>query len=672
MLWKFILTCAALLAVTGAATARSPASTRVAAPPLATEAARVAGPEAALRDMARAFDLGQVQTLRQLRPQLAGHPLEVWAAYWTLRVRLEQAAADEVDAFLQRWDGTYLQDRLRTDWLLLLGSRGDWPTLARHLADWRMRDDPEVQCWALIAAAQLDGPAVRAASLLPVWTRQRSAGAACAQAARLGLQAGTLSAADLWPRARLAVLKQQSKTSQQLLDLLSPEGGTAAVLAQPQRWLAQHPLQPGDSQRAELSLLALARLAQRQPEAAAQTLRQGLAAALTPSQRAWAWGAVGLAGAQALHPQALHWFAQTPPQGQDDEQLAWRVRAALRALDWPDVARSVTAMSSAQADAPEWTYWLARAQLAQPGTDPAEAARARQRLAALAGVGGFYEILAAEALGQQLRLPSAPPPPSEAERASARANPGLQRALALFALGLRNEAVREWNYTTNLHTPGGMDDRSLLAAADLACLNAVWDRCINTSERTRQSFDVAQRYPTPHREALLTRTRQIGLDAASVYGLIRQESRFITDARSGVGASGLMQVMPKTARWTAKKIGLTDFHPSQLSDRDTNIAIGTGYLQLVLAQFDDQLALAAAAYNAGPARARAWRSALAQPVDAAIWAESIPFAETRDYVKKVTANSAVYAAVLGQSNTSLSQRLGRIAPRSANASSDLP
>jgi len=271
--------------------------------------------------------------------------------------------------------------------------------------------------------------------------------------------------------------------------------------------------------------------------------------------------------------------------------------------------------------------------------------------------------------------PDAPAPLTAPERERARNNSGLQRALAAIALGLRSEGVREWNYTTNLHTPGGMSDRELLAAADLACQSAVWDRCINTSERTRGVIDLAQRFPMPHRDAVLERSRAIGLDPAYVYGLIRQESRFITDARSGVGAAGLMQVMPKTARWTAKKIGLSDFKTSQLTERDVNIAIGTGYLKLVLDDFAGSMPLAAAAYNAGPSRPRSWRGQAGAPtLEAAIWAETIPFAETRDYVKKVLANTTVYAAMISGQTQSLKERLGQIGPRTDDTpeNRDLP
>ncbi|MDP3412718.1 MAG: lytic transglycosylase domain-containing protein, partial [Polaromonas sp.] len=231
--------------------------------------------------------------------------------------------------------------------------------------------------------------------------------------------------------------------------------------------------------------------------------------------------------------------------------------------------------------------------------------------------------------------------------------------------GLRSEGVREWNYSTNLHTRGGMSERELLAAAQFACDRSIWDRCINTSERTPNAFDAEQRFPTPFREAVTRRSQGIGLDPAYVYGLIRQESRFIMDARSHVGASGLMQVMPATARETARHIGLAGFTADQINDRDTNIVIGTAYLKRALDDFGGSMPLAAAAYNAGPGRPRAWRNG--PVIEAAIWAENVPFSETRDYVKKVLSNTTNYAALLSGQPQSLKARLGMVGPRDASA-----
>jgi soluble lytic murein transglycosylase len=304
-------------------------------------------------------------------------------------------------------------------------------------------------------------------------------------------------------------------------------------------------------------------------------------------------------------------------------------------------------------------YWKARALQAHGGDD--RRAEARTLYESIAGTRGFYELLALEELGERASVPTRPAPLTPEEKAAARSNPALARALYAIEVGLRSEGVREWNYATNLHDKGGLGDRELLAAADLACQREVWDRCINTSERTKGMIDVEQRYPMPFRETVVAKSTEIGLDPAYVYGLIRQESRFIMDARSGVGASGLMQVMPATARWTARKIGLSGFTPGQINDRDTNITIGTNYLKLALDDFDGSMALAAAAYNAGPGRPRNWRNG--PVVEAAIWAENVPFNETRDYVKKVLANTTNYAALITGRPQSLKERLGTVGPR---------
>jgi len=156
--------------------------------------------------------------------------------------------------------------------------------------------------------------------------------------------------------------------------------------------------------------------------------------------------------------------------------------------------------------------------------------------------------------------------------------------------------------------------------------------------------------------------RQQQLDDAWVYGLMRQESRFVTNARSSVGASGLMQLMPATARWVAKKIGLKDYDHGQVTNTDTNVLLGTSYMRMVMESLDNHPVLASAAYNAGPGRAQKWRAA--KPIEGAIYAETIPFSETRDYVKKVMSNSVYYASLFNNGRPqSLKSRLGVVLPK---------
>jgi soluble lytic murein transglycosylase len=245
-------------------------------------------------------------------------------------------------------------------------------------------------------------------------------------------------------------------------------------------------------------------------------------------------------------------------------------------------------------------------------------------------------------------------------------NPGFARAQKFYELGLRVEGHREWNWQLR-----GMSDRELLAAAEYARSLSLLDRMINTSDRTRNEFDFTQRFPSPFRDAMVQYSSPLGLDETWVYGLIRQESRFIMDARSHVGAAGLMQLMPATARYVARKMNVADFSPARVNERDMNIQLGTGYLKMVLDDLDGNAVLATAAYNAGPGRPRAWRSSLVRPVEGAIFAETIPFNETRDYVKKVMSNTVYYAALFENKAQSLKQRMGTIAPKAAG-STELP
>ena len=634
-------------------------------------AAAQSSAERTLQDMREAFRKNDQRTLRDGLPRLQGHLLEPLAAYWELRARLDSASSDEIRAFLRRYAGSYYEDRLRNDWLLQLGRRGDWSNFQVEHAQYRMNDDREVQCYALLAD-HLERRAPVAETVRQLWLGQKDADLGCASAARTLLQREELGVETAWQRARLAMENGRLRAATQAVAMLDDTWAATAeeIYANPDRYLDEKltALRPRTK---ELVTLALVRLAAKNFDAAAEEAgKLRWRTQLTAEERSWVWGAIGRQAAQKLSPRAREYFDRAQDKYLHDDMLAWKTRAALRSADWKAVQEAITHMSEAQRRDPTWTYWQARALLAQQ--DPSQEAQARALLQRIAGSSGFYEQLAQEVLGQATVAAPAPTPLSAAERTAARQNPGLQRALWAIANGLRTEGVREWNYSTNLHQRGGMNDRELLAAAELACQQQVWDRCINTSERTKAEIDYSQRFPTPHREQVIKRAREVGLDPAYVYGLIRQESRFITDARSGVGASGLMQVMPATAQWTAKRIGLSDFKPHQITDRDTNIAIGTAYLKFALDDFEGSMPMAAAAYNAGPGRPRVWRNG---PVlEAPVWIENIPFSETRDYVKKVISNTNNYAALLSGEPQRIGSRLAAIGPRlgSQAAGADLP
>jgi soluble lytic murein transglycosylase len=543
-----------------------------------------------------------------------------------------------------------------------------------------MSDDREVACYALLTD-HLSGKDVTAAART-AWFAQRDADNGCALLAATLMKARLLKPADAWREARLSMEMNRPRAVLQAALLANPEAESTvqALQASAARYLTNKASSAGRD-NAELTTLALVKLAASNPESAAQALDARWDRVLPADLAAWAWASVAKQSAIRLSSDAPEQYdradrllakaALKPTAEADtawpDDTLAWKVRAALRANDgagrWQQVVQAVDAMSATEQHEPAWVYWKARGLTALAKDSQAgESLRAESRelMSGIAGQLHFYGKLASEQLATPLPLPPSPAPLTAAEREVANSNGGLTRALLLIDLGLRSEGVREWNYTLR-----GMGDRELLAAAQRACDRELWDRCINTSDRTRDEIDMQQRFPMPFRQQVLAQTQDVGIDPAYVYGLIRQESRFIVDARSHVGASGLMQVMPATARWTAKKIGL-DYQPGQITDRDTNLKIGMSYLKLVLDDFAGSQALAAAAYNAGPGRPRKWREG--PTLETAAWAENIPLSETRDYVKKVLSNAAYYGALLRGDAVSLAPRLGTgVSRREASA-----
>ncbi len=616
------------------------------------------------RDALRRRDGARLLALRDIAAAQR-HPLASWIDYWELGNRLATAQQSELDAFYARWPGSYVEDRLRNDWLLELGKRRDWSNFAREYPRFRLNDDREVTCYALLVehqnASQANAkpaPGFKGRAF-DAWVAQRDLDDGCNLMATTLHEAKVFGNDDAWQRARLAAEAGRLRVVRAATALAAPtlQAQVGNAVDKPALYLNAGAT-TSNRAAAEITTLALIRMAANEPDMAAAQLTDKWQPRLPRDLSAWVWSQAGRSAAQRLAPNATDHYRTAWAEAErvtgaqarqgpawSDETLAWSVRSSLRLLPgnerWSAVQRAIDHMSPAEQRDPAWRYWGARAQRESAAAGAAGDKQRSQALATLRELSGqlhFYGKLASEDLEQAFAVPARPLPPSDEEAAMARAHPGLSRALRLIELGLRSEGVREWNFSLR-----GMTDRRLLAAAALACEREVWDRCINTSDRTRHEIDLDQRFPMPFRDEVLAQAASLGLDPAYVYGLIRQESRFVIDARSPVGASGLMQVMPATARWTAKKVGMP-FSTEQISDRSTNLKIGTTYLKLVLDDFGGSQPMAAAAYNAGPSRPRRWREGAT--LEPAIWAENIPFAETRDYVKKVMSNATVYASLL--------------------------
>lgn len=599
-----------------------------------------------LHEAARQDDAAKANALAS---RLPNYGLASYVDYYRLKPRLREASGEEIRAFLRRYDGSAIAERMRNEWLLELGRARDWANFDRELAQLKRNDDTQLRCYALLARAQKGENVAGQARKLLVYPP--GYGDACnGLLVQLG-QSGQFTQADLLAQLRLAGEMHATGPARRAALLLGGSDTRAAQAVDLPAVAMARGIGKTRVER-EIYLVAVGRMARTSLNLATVALKKN-ERRLSPGERAIGWSNVALAASIALAPQAWDYWKKAKGAPLSAEQMQWKTRVALRRGDWKAVRSGIEAMPARLRSDMAWVYWRGRAMLAQ-----GEREDAHEQFRRIASQDSFYGQLAMEELGEQVEIPPAADPPTPAELAQVAANPDLRRALKFFSLGLRVEGNREWSWGLRDFT-----ERQLLAAAELARKNNILDRMIETSVRTRTELDYAQRFPAPHADIMHPTAKDLGLDQAWVYGLIRQESRFISDARSGVGASGLMQVMPGTGKWVAAKLGLTDFVHGMLNDLRTNITLGANYMNMVLANADGSQVLASAAYNAGPSRMRRWRAALDAPMEGAIFVESIPFYETRNYVRNVMSNATNYAALFDKRPQSLKARLGTIAPR---------
>jgi len=620
-----------------------------------------AGQDDAFRAAAEAFRKGQAASLDSQAKQLHGHALEPYVEYWRLKLRLEHADPEAVRDLLARNEGLLLGERLRNDWLRTLAHQQRWDVL---LAEYPklVAEDAEVTCLALQARWR-NGDRSALSEVRAFWRAPRDIPPSCAPLIETEIADGKLATQDVWDRVRVLLAASQVGPAKRTINYLpaaeTPRERTLDAIARnPQHYIekTRHDLKRRMDR--ELAIYALTRVAQRDAELAASYYTRRLQEQFPADDQGYIWGQIATNAARQHLPAATSWFARAGDAPLADEQLAWRARAALRRGDWREVAAAIDRMSAEGREDPAWVYWMARSLRATGDQRGAELAFAR-----IAEGHHFYGKLAREELGVPLAIPPRGHVPLDDEVAQAAANESLKRSLALFRVDMRTEAVREWSWGVR-----GMSDRELLAAAELARRYEIWDRAISTANLTTGMHDFSVRFLAPYREVFSEQARAQGLDEHWVLGLVRQESRFITGARSSAGASGLMQLMPRTARWIARQIGMRDYSWGRVTDVDVNVALGTSYLKYVYDGLGESTVLAAAGYNAGPRRAQAWRAD--RPLEGAIYAETIPFAETRDYVKKVMSNTVYYAAIYGGEVRPLKERLGVIPARGDGDATD--
>ncbi len=581
--------------------------------------------------------------------------LRPYLEYW--RVARQLSEDSRVADFLAAHPDSWLAERLRNEWLKDLGRREMWPA---YLAEFPRLFRPETThiCLARRAELALDDRRAQGEAI-GLWFTGKDLPSTCSPLFAALLSRGLLTEEDVWKRLRLAFEAGNPGVAKSLLGAIPEENRPAAAWVDlayrdPAKYLSAETANWSSRARREIGLFALSRLARTDSVAAARALEPRLPS-LAEADQQYAWGLLALEAARRHEPQALPWFEKTGGIGLSGFQREWWARAALRGGDWRAVLWAISSMSEEGRSQPVWQYWQGRALKAL-----GQGLAANRIFAPLSREHHYYGLLAGEELGAVMGAQTTNIKVSGEEVDAVARDAGIARALALYELELRTEAANEWIWAVR-----NFNDRRLLAAAELARRRGWHDRAINTAERTRDLHDFDLRFISPYRELASKEARENRLDEAWVYGLMRQESRFVNVAKSGVGAAGLMQIMPATGRWIAQRLGIRGFDARSLDEPETNIKFGAWYLRHVQDSLDGHPVLATAAYNAGPRRVQRWRDN--KPMEGAVYVESIPFGETRDYVKKVMSNAMYYALRFGQPSVLLVDRLGTIPGRAAPA-----
>jgi soluble lytic murein transglycosylase len=592
-----------------------------------------------LREAARKNDLLKAT---QLASQLADYEMADYVEYFKTKPRLYDSASKpnaatdadkDVNNFLKKYKGSGLADRMRNDWLLVLGKRKDWVQFDMEYPQFALDDDTQVKCYAMMSKlAKGEAPKTVGAQAKATLLDPRYFGDACPELVT-----------QLYVRGGLTKIEVQS---------ISRSATEMNFDTQGQRMGVEDPI------------AGIVRKARANPSLAMKTFDDNDWKGIS-EYKGMAWGVIGQFLAKKLDPLAIEAYRKQHAQGNSEllsaESSEWKVRAALRDRDWKLVKESIETMPDAvRVRDPAWTYWYGKA-LKEMGDD-----RAQEQFEKLAGQFNFYAQLSLEELGRPITVPPKTTLSDVEMKAISKSIPAFTKAAKLYDMNLRTEGNREWNWELR-----GMSDRELLAAAEHGKKINMLDRTVNTADRTKVEHNFSLRYPTPFVDKLNPITKQISLDINWVYGLIRQESRFVTSARSHVGASGLMQVMPATGQFVAKKIGMTDYTPDKLAEMQTNLVLGSNYLNMVLNDLGGSWGLASAAYNAGPGRPKQWRQTLTKPVSMEIFAETIPFTETRVYVKNVLSNAVYYEILSTGKPQSIKAKLGTVNPTQA-VNSNLP
>lgn len=601
-------------------------------------------------DASYALNIGQISKFNRIFKQLEGYPVRAYLTFDAFNDRLARVNIKDMTRFFEMHEDYPFAYHLRAAWLSELARRQDWKN---YLQFFDKRDNTRLQCLAFQARLQLGQVDNINGEIEKIWLRGYSQPRECDQAFEYFLDTHKEVQQVIWLRIEKAFRARRPNLAKFLKKKLD-----VADQAIVDTWYQAHRRPEtflttlsgiSDSVRSSKIIAhAIDRLARKDSLKARDLWVQlKYAYSFSPDQENAVTKIIALSAANQQLPEARELLSGLPANLKNDQVYLRLARILLREQDWQGLIETVKQMPEHLQQENEWQYWLARA-FESLGYQVI----AREKLDLLANKSSYYGFLAADRVQKSYRIEqeNAAATDDFDEAALLASNIYMLRARELFFLDRPVDARREW-FQALRH----LDTEQLKQAAALASSWKWHDSAIKTVARTSHRSDYRLRFPMPYKQQVLSHANAKQLDPSVIFGIMRRESLFDPLARSGVGALGLMQLMPSTARRVAKLLGLTRPRLADILNIENNINFGTHYFRSVLDRFDDNVALAAAAYNAGPTNVRRWLPREdVMPAD--LWLETVPFKETRNYVQAVLAYATVFDKSLNR-DTLISSRM---------------
>lgn len=582
----------------------------------------------------------QWDQFRQLEPGLRDYVLYPYVRQAYLSQTFATASDSDLADFVDKHSDLPFAARLKDRWLTRLASEGKWNLFDQHYLE--AERNASQDCRRAMHQWDLGDRTGAMQQAQVLWTVGRSQPNACDPLFERWRAAGGLTDEIVWQRIRLALLYRQDALARYLTKLMQQNQALATLFVD----TATQPTKLRDNARyrnlpskqmTDIATVALRRMGRDDASGALGLWPDYKDLPYSEEDRLAITRDIGVRLAKKVDPAALPFMAANDPQMKDDEVSEWRVRLALRTRQW-DTARQLTQQLPASlAQQSRWQYWRLRStQLSSSA-----AGELVSEYKSLAQERDFYGFLAAERARQPYALNHQRANVADDVMRSVQQDPGILRAREFLNRNDVISARREW-----YHAGERFNREQLIAQAVLANEMAWYFPAIRGISQAQYWDDLDIRFPMAYQQPIQDQARARQINSTWVYAITRQESAFMADARSHAGAMGLMQLMPATARETARRYAIPYSGNADALIPERNIALGAAYLSGLSQQFSGNRVLASAAYNAGPGRVRQWTRGMGSlPAD--VWIEAIPFDETRKYVQSVLSYAVIYGQKLG-------------------------